>query len=419
MSSAGNIAGILPHALGNNIFGYVSDDQESLEQQLSLVNRSCNLELDSWSCARLGQVLQTNPSLYQHIQTLRMHHNGWSDLVPSNIMAVLDPKQLVNLQCISLRVNGFMAYKLSWPALHPELRSALYELLAKPDLIALELTNIEGIDISFIGRSRHLKELVLHGVEHSPSSDPSTPATPLTREDWSLCSLSVGQCGDALQCLRTATILPQPVELKVYWGPYDDKMDMAIKSFSCNVERYEIIWPNYEPSRLHDRNPHSAPLDFVCFPRLKTLKFGLQFKQLGDLLHERHLATTASTEEPLNFLQQIARLREAGTNDLESLEILVDLDDPDPIIRQLDPYEQEKTLSSFLLEGKYFSSWESLDCMLGNEYAFPNLKKVRIGLKSAAFVAPSSRERWEPLVGGFKATVMPTLTRRLISEVIY
>ncbi|KAF6763784.1 hypothetical protein DFP72DRAFT_1040523 [Ephemerocybe angulata] len=406
----------LPQELIDNIVDYFPDDQET-QKRLSRVNRSwsqrtrhnlfqtVSFELGGPNCARLNEVLQTNPSLYQHIQTMRIDHDRRYSLASSSFLGVIDPKQLVNVREIS--VHGDKESNLNWVTLPAGLRSALYDLLAKPDLTTLALMDIRDIDVSFIGRNLRLKELTLYGVNHTLSSSPSTssdgpPAIHLTDEKYSLRSLSVGQCGDALQCLRAAaTIVPQPVLLRVRSWSYDDKMEMALQTFSRNVETYEIMCvPTGTLTGTIGLPLHSGVLDFVRLPKLKTLTFNLHLGQLPVLL------SGPSPTIPSPLVQQIARLRSA--NCLESINILVDLDDT---LDHWTPSDIEQLLRFFFYTVSFFRSWQGLDNILGDKVAFSELKKVRIWLKIPTHAAPS-KQQLDARVLVFNASVMPILSRR-------
>ncbi|KAF6759516.1 hypothetical protein DFP72DRAFT_1100977 [Ephemerocybe angulata] len=419
----GDVTSILPQELIDDIVDCVPDDEET-QKHLSLVNRSwshrtrhnlfktVSFELGGRNCARLNEVLQTNPSLYQRIQTMRIDHDRRDSLESPIILGVIVPKQLVNVREISIR--GDTESTLHWSTLPAGLRGALYDLLAKPDLTTLVLMDISDIDVSFIGRNRRLKELTLYGVKHTLSSSPSissdgTPATHLADGKCSLRSLSVGRCGDALQCLRAAaTIVPQPVVLRVHSCCYDDKMDTALQLFSRNVETYEIrCVPTEDLDGTIGPPLRSGVLDFVRLPKLKTLTFDLHLDQLCFLL------CGPSTTIPSPLVQQMARLR--PTNCLEGITILVDLNDP---LHPWTPSDIEELVDFFFHKACFASSWKVLDNILGDEDAFSKLKKVRISLKIPANVAPPMQEL-DSRVSVFKATVMPTLTRRSILEVIY
>ncbi|KAF6759504.1 hypothetical protein DFP72DRAFT_1166914 [Ephemerocybe angulata] len=417
-----DVTSILPQELIDDIVDDFSDDEEA-QKRLSLVNRSwsqrtrhnlfqtVSFELGARNCARLNEVLQTNPSLYEHIQTMRIDHDSRYSLWTSSIFGVIDPKRLVSVRDIS--IHGDVKSNLYWSTLPAALRTALYALLAKPGLVKLVHIDIRDIDVSFIGRNRSLKELTLYNVKHTLPPRPSTlsngpPATHLADDKSSLRSLSVGQCGDALQCLRAGAVVPQPVVLRVRSCSYDDKMHMALQTFSCNVETYEIISaPTGDLTGTVGLPLHSGILDFVCFPKLKTLTFDLHLGQLSLLL------SGPSPTIPSPLAQQIARLR--STNCLESINFMVDIDDP---LHSWSPSEIEQLLHFFFHKVSFVRSWKALDDILGDEDAFSELKEVRIWIKIPANVAPSKQEM-DTHVSVFKATVMPILTRRCILEVIY
>ncbi|KAF6759536.1 hypothetical protein DFP72DRAFT_1100993, partial [Ephemerocybe angulata] len=368
--------------------------------------QTVRFELGGRNCARLNEVLRTNPSLYQHIQTMRIDHGSRYSLQTSSILGVIDPKQLVNVREIS--IHGDTESSLHWRTLPAGLRSALYDLLGKPDLITLTLMDIRDIDVSFIGRSRRLKELTLYGIKHSLSSSPSIssdgpPATRLADEKCSLRSLSVGQCGDALQCLRATTVVPQPVALKVYSGRYDEKMDTVLQVFSRNVETYEIQCHGPSgfltgPGMIGHLPLHSGVLDFARLPKLKTLRIRLQLNQLWYLLS----GLTPSLG------QQIARLR--STNCLEVIDIVLELDE---ILHYWMRSRLDETLHPL-----FDPAWTDLDNTLGDKDAFSKLKKLRIWLKIPTHVV-HSKEELASRFSVFKETVMPNLTRRGILEVVH
>ncbi|KAF6759521.1 hypothetical protein DFP72DRAFT_1100987 [Ephemerocybe angulata] len=418
---------ILPQELIDNIVDHASDDQEA-QKHLSLVNRAwsqrtrhnlfqtVSFELGGRGCTRLSEVLRTNPLLYQHIQTMRIDHDRRDSLDSSfpSILGVIDPKRLVNVHEIS--IYGDVESNLNWGTLPPGLRSALYDLLAKPHLTTLTLMDIRDIDVSFIGRNRRLKELALCGVKHTPLSSPSIssdgpPATHLAAEKCSLRSLSVGQCADALQCLRAAaTIVPQPVVLKVYSDGYDDKMDTALQIFSRNVEAYEIICvPTGDLTGTIGLPLHSGALDFARLPKLKTLRIRLHHVQLWCLLSGPSMTITTS------LVQQIVRLR--STNCLEDIDIVLDLDD---LLHHwsLPTGGIDEMLHSVFNSASFVRAWTDLDNILGDNGAFSKLKKLRIWLEIPTHVARSKQEL-DSRVSVFKETVMPNLARRGILEVIY
>ncbi|KAF6759503.1 hypothetical protein DFP72DRAFT_1166913 [Ephemerocybe angulata] len=412
-------ASTLPQELIDDIVDYVPDDEKT-QRNLSLVNRSwshrtrhnlfqtVSFELGGRNCARLNEVLQTNPSLYQHIQTMRIDHDSRYSLQSSSIVGVIDPKQLVNVRDIS--IHGDMESNLNWGALPAGLRSALYDLLAKPDLTTLVLMDISDIDVSFIGRNRRLKELGLYGVKHTLSCIPSTssegpPATHLADEKCSLRSLSVGHCGDALQCLRAAAaIVPQPVVLRVHSCYYDDKMDTSLQLFSCNVETYEITCvPTEDLTGAIGPPLHSGILDLARLPKLKTLNINLHADHLWCLL-SRPSATMSS---PL--VQQLNRLR--GTNSLEDIDISLDLDFPNAARSN---FWTGMSFAQMMILSDH--TWEDLDNTLSDRDAFPKLKRVRIVHRFTRSEDPG--QAWSAFMTFFKVSVLQNLNRRCMLEVI-
>ncbi|KAF6759517.1 hypothetical protein DFP72DRAFT_1100979 [Ephemerocybe angulata] len=398
----------LPQELIDYIVDHASDDKET-QKRLSLVNHSwshqtrrnlfqtVSFELGGQSCARLNEVLQANPSLYQHIQTVRIGHDYRNNLGSPSILGVIDPKKLVDVLHISL--CGTRS-ELDWGDLPPNLRSALYDLLAKPDLITLALTNIWDIDVSkFIGQSRCLKKLVLHDVWQTFSPNPSTlsgrpPAARVADEEQcSLRSLSVRDCGDALECLCAATKVPQPVVLKVYALHYDNKMDMALKSLSGNVETYEI-----NCARFTTHSFQTGILDLTRLPKLKNFKISLDADQL----------TRPSGTIPSELLQQLDRLR--GTNCLEGIDLQLNF-----------PCGSSWSLVFFPLmrdcKRHGVSTWKDLDNILSDNDAFPKLKRLKIVLRFEFPAAPSP-QMWNDSVRLFKVDTMPKLNDRSMVEVV-
>ncbi|KAF6759444.1 hypothetical protein DFP72DRAFT_844183 [Ephemerocybe angulata] len=288
-----DVTSVLSQELIDNIVDHVSEHQET-QKHLSLVNRS-------WSH-------RTRHNLFQVVK------------FELGILGVINPKKLVNL--LHIWLEGDVKYKLRWGDLPPALRSALYELFAKPDLVLLLLWNIRDIDASFIGRSRCLTQLQLHNVHHSPSASPFTPsgqAPPahLEDEECSLRVLSVADCGDALDCFRPASSVSLPIWLRVVSHGYDDKMDMALKKLSRSVQTYGIVCPHRPPTRAP---LHSGILDLARLPKLRILKISLHADQLWCLL------TRPSATMPSPFIQQLERL--SGVNSLEGIDISLYLDFP-------------------------------------------------------------------------------------------
>ncbi|RXW18495.1 hypothetical protein EST38_g7359 [Candolleomyces aberdarensis] len=185
---------------------------------------------------------------------------------------------------------------LDWELLTPEWRIALYDLMARPQISCLKLSEILNINLVPFAHFGHLNKLFLKNIAPDTSLKDGAPfplaLQPFSRRSKKIQSLRVGACGEALDLLLSTMNnggsfdISHVTDLSV--GTYcfdEEKMAdpwMSLLDLCCkNLQKYRVIYEMlgvlFELTSFHP-----SLLNLQRFPNLVDFSILLDFKRFAE-----------------------------------------------------------------------------------------------------------------------------------------